>query len=204
MLQTYHDICRKAVADNHGTLVKTIGDGSLSHFADALSACRAAAAIQRAMEGINLSKEYSSPLLARIGMHTGGCLVEKNDIFGDVVNTASRFETSANPGEILISEDTYNALSDKNEFYSRFDREVSLKGKTKPFRAYIVFWDSREVELDRARPAEAVKASTPLWKIAAWIGVPVLLILGAAIYITTGGGVGGEAKRSINYSVPAK
>jgi class 3 adenylate cyclase len=122
MLKQHHDLVTESVRANGGTLVKTIGDGSLSHFEDALAACRAAAAIQRGMEQINLSKQYKALLLARIGMHTGECLLEKNDVFGDVVNTASRFESSANPGEIFISEETYNAIGDKTEFYSRFDR----------------------------------------------------------------------------------
>ena len=204
MLKIYHDLCAEAVKANGGTVVKTIGDGTLSHFTDALAACRAAVAIQRGMEQINLSKKYKTLLLARIGLHTGECILEKNDIFGDVVNTASRFESSAHPGEILISEDTYNALSDRSEFYSRFDRDVSLKGKANPFRAYIVFWDPKEIEIDRARPAAAAKPSTPLWKIAAWVGVPLLAILAAAIYITSGGKIGGETTRSINYSVPSK
>jgi len=121
------------------------------------------------------------------------------------VNTASRFESSATPGEILVSEETYNALSDKTEFYARFDREVTLKGKSQPFKAYTVFWDPKEIERDRvARPVVAAKPSTPAWKIAMWIGVPLLLILGAAIWITSGGKFGGEATRSINYSVPQK
>ena len=204
MLKIYHDLCAESVSANGGTVVKTIGDGTLSHFTDALAACRAAAAIQRGMEQINLSKKYPTLLLARIGLHTGECLLEKNDIFGDVVNTASRFESSAHPGEILVSEDTYNAISDKTEFYARFDREVSLKGKSNPFRAYIVFWDPKEIEVDRARPVGAAKPSTPVWKIATWVGVPLLLILGAAIYITSGGKVGGESTRSINFSVPQK
>jgi class 3 adenylate cyclase len=204
MLKRHHDLVSEAVKANGGTLVKTIGDGSLSHFEDALAACRAAAAIQRGMEHINLSKQFKSLLLARIGMHTGECLLEKNDVFGDVVNTASRFESSARPGEILVSEETYNALSDKSEFYSRFDREVTLKGKSMPFKAYIVFWDPKEIEVDRARPVAAVKPSTPAWKIAAWVGVPLLVILAAAIYITAGGKIGGEATRSINFSVPQK
>ena len=204
MLKIYHDLCAQAVTAQGGTVVKTIGDGTLSHFTDALSACRAAAAIQQGMEQINISKKYPTLLLARIGLHTGECLLEKNDIFGDVVNTASRFESSARPGEILVSEDTYNALSDKTEFYARFDREVTLKGKSNPFKAYIVFWDPREIEVDRARPVGAAKPSTPVWKIATWVGIPLLLILGAAFYITSGGKVGGESTRSINYSVPQK
>jgi class 3 adenylate cyclase len=204
MLKHYHDLCLEAIKAHGGTLVKTIGDGSLSHFTDALAACRAAAAIQKGMEAINLSKRYPALLLARIGLHTGECLLEKNDIFGDVVNTASRFESSAHPGEILVSEDTYNALSDKTEFYVRFDRDVTLKGKANPFKAYIVFWDPKEIEVDRARPVGAAKPSTPAWKIATWVGVPLLLILGAAVYITYGGKIGGETTRSINYSVPSK
>jgi len=204
MLKNYHDLCTTSVKSNEGTMVKTIGDGTLSHFTSALAACRAAAAIQRGMEQINISKKYPTLLLARIGLHTGECILEKNDIFGDVVNTASRFESSAHAGEILVSEDTYNALEDKTEFYARFDREVTLKGKSNPFKAYIVFWDQKEIEIDRARPLAATKPSTPLWKIATWVGVPLLAILAAAIYITAGGKFGGETTRNINYSVPSK
>jgi class 3 adenylate cyclase len=202
MLKMYHDLCTESVKAQGGTLVKTIGDGSLSHFTDALAACRAAAAIQRGMEQINLSKKYKSLLLARIGLHTGECILEKNDIFGDVVNTASRFESAARPGEILISEETYEALTDKSEFYTRYDREVTLKGKSMPFKAFIVFWDPKEIEVDRARPVAAAKPSTPAWKIAAWIAVPLVIIGGAAYYITAGGKIGGEDRRSIQFSVP--
>jgi hypothetical protein len=155
------------------------------------------------MEKLNLSRQFASIVLARIGLHTGECILEKNDVFGDVVNTASRFESSANPGEILISEETYNALSSKTEFYARFDREVTLKGKALPFKAYIVFWDPKEIEIDRARPAASAKPSTPVWKIATWVGVPLLVVLAAAVYITQSGKIG-ESTRSINYSVPAK
>lgn len=206
MLKKYHDLCLIAVRRHGGTLVKTIGDGSLSHFEDATSACRAACDIQRGMEEINLSKAYKTLLLARIGIHTGECILEKNDIFGDVVNTASRFESSANPGEILVSEDTFNALADKSEFYARFDREVTLKGKSMPFNAYIVFWDPKEAERDRNRPKDApvAKAPTPAWKIALYIAIPLALILAAALYITSGDKLGGETKRSIDHALPEK
>jgi class 3 adenylate cyclase len=202
MLKIYHDLCAEAVKANGGTVVKTIGDGTLSHFTDALACCRAAAAIQRNMEQLNLSKKYKTLLLARIGVHTGECILEKNDIFGDVVNTAARFEGAANPGEILISEETYNAISDKSEFYTRYDREVTLKGKSMLFKAFIVFWDPKEIEIDRARPAAAARPSTPAWKIAMWIALPLVAIGLAAWYITAGGKIGGENTRSINFSVP--
>ena len=203
MLKRYHDLCLIAVNRHGGTLVKTIGDGSLSHFEHAAAACRAASDIQRGMEEINLAKMYKTLLLARIGIHTGECILEKHDIFGDVVNTASRFESAANPGEILVSEVTYNALADKSEFYARFDRAVTLKGKSMSFQAYIIFWDPKAVELDKNRPTEtaAVRASTPVWKIALYVTIPLLAILGAALWITGGGG-GGETRRSIDHVLP--
>jgi len=36
-------------------------------------------------------------ILVRIGLNTGIGIVEKHDIFGDVVNVASRIETEAGP-----------------------------------------------------------------------------------------------------------
>lgn len=203
MLKKYHDLCLVAVNRHGGTLVKTIGDGSLSHFEEPASACRAASDIQRGMEEINLAKIYKTLLLARIGIHTGECILEKNDIFGDVVNTASRFESAANPGEILVSEDTYNALKDKSEFYARFDRQVTLKGKSMPFQAYIIFWDPNEVERDKNRPSDVpvVRGSTAAWKIALYIVIPLLAILSAAFWITSGGD-GGETRRSIDHVLP--
>jgi class 3 adenylate cyclase len=192
------------VKANGGTLVKTIGDGSLSHFEQAQQAVRAATAIQRGMDEINLSKAYKTVLLARIGMHTGECLLEKNDVFGDVVNTAARFEGSAHAGEIFISEETFNALTDKSEFYVRFDREVTLKGKSTPFNGYTVFWDPREAEKDRTQPkVEApVARKTPAWKIGLYIAVPLAVVLVLAVWITQGETFRGESRRTILHEIP--
>ena len=205
MLKRYHDLCLISVKRHGGTLVKTIGDGSLSHFLDAASACRAACDIQRGMEEMNLSKAYNTLILARIGMHTGVCILEKDDVFGDVVNTASRFESAAHPGEILVSEDTYNAIADKNEFYARFDRTVTLKGKSESFKSYIIFWDPKEVERDqgRAKDAPVAKVPTPAWKIALFIAIPLLVIFGAALWITSGEKFSGDTRRSIDHVLPA-
>ena len=204
MLKRYHDLCLISVKRHDGTLVKTIGDGSLSHFEDAASACRAAVEIQKGMEEINLSKIYKTLLLARIGLHTGECILEKNDVFGDVVNTAARFESAANPGEIFISEETFNKLPDKTEFYSRYDREVSLKGKSMPFKGYIVFWDPKEIERDLTRSTHVgpVKKPTSAWKLTLFIIIPAVLLLLTSVWITRGEKFAGESKRSIDHEIP--
>ena len=204
VIQRHNDILMPAVKECNGTLVKSIGDGTLSHFENALDALRAAVRIQKGIDGLNQTGKFPMPVLMRIGLHTGKCIIEKNDIFGDVVNTASRFESSANPGEILFSEDTYNALADKAEIYCRFDRKVSLKGKAEPFSAYKGFWNPEEIEIDRAGGMKHVAEANPdrsHWiKYAVGFTIVILLVFALASRDRIRN-IGGEEKRSINHSV---
>lgn len=206
VIQHHNDLLLPAVKENHGVFVKSIGDGTLSHFDNAQDAVRAAIRIQKGIDNLNRTGKFPMPVLMRIGMHTGKCILEKNDIFGDVVNTASRFESSANAGEIYISEDTYNALRDKEEFYSRFERKVSLKGKAEPYNAFKAFWNPEEIELDKrgelkAKPAVTEEKDDKPWlKYAVLFGIVLLLVLALAMRDTIRG-YEGEEQRSINHSV---
>lgn len=206
VIQHHNDLLLPAVKENHGVFVKSIGDGTLSHFDNAQDAVRAAVRIQKGIDALNRSGKFPMPVLMRIGMHTGKCILEKSDIFGDVVNTASRFESSANAGEIYISEDTYNALRDKEEFYCRFERKVSLKGKAEPYNAFKAFWNPEEIELDKrgdlkAKPAVVEKDEGKPWvKYAVIFGIVLLLVLALAMRDTIRG-YQGEEKRSVNHSV---
>ena len=205
LIKHQNDILMPAIKDNNGVFVKSIGDGTLSYFENAQDAVRAAVRIQKGMDELNMSKKFKTPILMRIGMHTGKCLVEKNDIAGDVVNTASRFESSATPGGIFMSEDTYNAMSDKGEIYCRFVKQVILKGKKEPYNAYKAFWNPQEIELDKTRgaaePTESAKP-TSRWKLALIVLIPLLLILALTLRSKISELLGGEnAARSIQHSI---
>ena len=72
----------------------------------------------------------------RIGIHTGpavaGVIGTKKfayDVWGDTVNTASRMESHGIPGEIQVSEDTYQLLKDKFTFVERGAVEIKGKGQ---------------------------------------------------------------------------
>jgi serine/threonine protein kinase len=210
LIKDQSDLILPAIKDNNGIFVKSIGDGTLSYFEHALDALRAAVRIQKGMDALNMSKKFKTPVLMRIGMHTGRCVVEAHDIFGDVVNTASRFESSADPGGILMSEDTYNALSDKSEIYCRFVKQVTLKGKKDAFNAYKAFWNPQEIELDKQgqealpRQEYTVPVRSSGMKlvlgIAVLIGIVVLLMLGSRFL---GSSQPVEARRSISDTVNA-
>ncbi|GAX78698.1 hypothetical protein CEUSTIGMA_g6136.t1 [Chlamydomonas eustigma] len=58
------------------------------------------------------------PTVVRVGMHTGpvvtgliGTKLPKFSIFGDTMNTASRMESTSQPGCIHVTEDTHNLLT---------------------------------------------------------------------------------------------
>jgi class 3 adenylate cyclase len=51
------------------------------------------------------------------------------DVWGDTVNTASRMESHGIPGEIQVSEETYQLLKDKFAFEERGAVEIKGKGQ---------------------------------------------------------------------------
>ena len=150
MIKHHNDILFRVIEECRGTLVKTMGDGTMSYFEEAQNALHSAVKIQESIDKLNAQEESKIPIQIRIGLHTGTGIVEKSDIFGDVVNVASRFETLANPGEIYFSEETFNALRDKEEIYCRFIKTSKLKGKKEPYKVFKAFWKEEEIEEDKS------------------------------------------------------
>ncbi len=152
LIEQHNKIIFPIIEQHHGRLVKTMGDGTLSYFEAPQDAVRCGVQIQKNVIEFNGTKHPKVPIQVRIGIHTGQGLVEKKDIYGDVVNVASRIETQGNPGEVYLSEDTYNAMADKEEIYCSFQKLSSLKGKKEPFRIFKAFWIPEEIAEDKKSP----------------------------------------------------
>jgi class 3 adenylate cyclase len=184
LIKHHNDLVFPIISEHNGTLVKTMGDGTLSYFENAQDALRAAAKIQAALDEFNLQRLLPMPILMRIGIHTGKGIVEKTDIFGDVVNVASRFESAASPGEIFLSEETYSALTDKGEIYCRFIKSEPVKGKKEPVSIYKAFWNPTEAENDMAGKKQAQQAAargfSPLVRLLL-IAIPIAIVIFAVI-----------------------
>ncbi len=141
-----------AVFEMEGTLDKFRGDGMMAFFGAPLAmpdhaerAIEAALRMQEALTTLNAARQGVRPMQMRIGVNSGNVVVgdigspQRKDytVIGDVVNIASRLESSvAQPGQIIIGEATWAAA--KHAFRCDPLDEVRLKGRQKSVRPYWV------------------------------------------------------------------
>ncbi len=145
------------IALDHGaTIDKFMGDAIVIFFGDpetkgvkedALACVNMAIDMRKRMhdlEGIWRESGIENPLRVRMGIHTGFCTVgnfgseNRMDytIIGGGVNTASRLQTLATPGEILISYETYAHVRD--QIHCEEHGDVEVKGIAYPLATYQV------------------------------------------------------------------
>ena len=143
------------IAEHHGRIVKTTGDGLLVEFASVVDALRSAVEAQREMAGRNTGVPPDNRIELRIGINVGDIIVEDGDIFGDGVNIAARLEALAEPGGICVSARVQEDAVGKLDFAFDDIGEQGLKNIARPVRAYRV--------VSEARPAMAQgRAGPPL------------------------------------------
>jgi class 3 adenylate cyclase len=145
------------IALNFGaTIDKYVGDAILIFFGDpetkgvkedAIACVKMAIDMRRRMydlEDIWRESGIERPLQVRMGIHTDYCTVgnfgseDRMDytIIGRAVNIASRLESLATPGEILISYETFAQV--KNKIHCQEHGEVKIKGISYPVATYQV------------------------------------------------------------------
>ena len=100
-LARHDEILHDAVAAHDGHLVKRTGDGIHAVFATAHDAVDAAVAAQLALAALSLGE--TSPLRARMGVHTCEAEYRDGDYFGSEVNRAARLMSVAHGGQVVVS-----------------------------------------------------------------------------------------------------
>jgi len=140
LLSRYFDISRDVIGRYGGTVEKFIGDAvmavwgaPIAHEDDAERAVRAG------LELVDAVKSLGPGIAARAGVLTGEAAVtigatNQGMVAGDLVNTASRLQSVAAPGAVLVGEATERAASRAIAFEPA--GEQSLKGKAAPVPAW--------------------------------------------------------------------
>ena len=161
ILNDYLGMTTKQIFDNDGMLDKFIGDACMAIFNAPFDiedyeykAIKAGLGIVK--NGSEIAKkvfdEYGITIGFGVGVNCGeaiigniGCDFRKDYTgIGDTINTASRLESNAKGGQVIISEETYNRVDESGNFKLK-DRIIveengylTLKGKAKPVLTYNV------------------------------------------------------------------
>jgi len=145
------DLIEPSIAEHHGRLVKTTGDGFFAIFDSPVEAVRCGIVIQQNMIGRNASLPSDQRIDYRIGVNLGDVIIEDDDIYGEGVNIAARLENIAVPGQVFISGGIYEQIKHKLVcgYESLGDRKV--KNITDPVRVYRVLPDPAAFNKARRR-----------------------------------------------------
>jgi adenylate cyclase len=167
LLNSYFSEMTKIVNDYGGTLDKFIGDAMVVFFGDpetrgvkedAMQCVKMALAMQRRMSELQiLWREMGSDktFQIRCGINTGYCDVGNfgsdmrmdYTIIGAEVNKAARLEQGADPGGILISQETWALV--KDEIVADAREPMQVKGFPEPIEAYAVRGEAHAEETTR-------------------------------------------------------
>jgi predicted ATPase/class 3 adenylate cyclase len=145
LLSRYFDVCREMIERYGGVVEKFIGDAVMAVWGtpvanedDPERAVRAALDLVDSVA--SLGQESGAPgLKARAGVLTGEAAVNlgaqgQGMVAGDLVNTASRVQSAAEPGTVLVGESTRRASEAAIAFQDAGTHE--LKGKQEPVQLY--------------------------------------------------------------------
>ncbi|MEP6793956.1 MAG: adenylate/guanylate cyclase domain-containing protein [Saprospiraceae bacterium] len=126
------------IEEYKGVVQEVIGDGSLSYFTSASSCVQCAIALQQIFR-----EEPVVPV--RIGIHIGEIRGDSNLVYGHPLNVASRIESIAIAGSVLLSRNVIDSISGKTEFSFVSLGSYSFKNVEKPIEIYAVSNDGLKV-----------------------------------------------------------
>ncbi|MBP5445871.1 MAG: adenylate/guanylate cyclase domain-containing protein [Acholeplasmatales bacterium] len=161
ILNDYLGMTTKQIFDNDGMLDKFIGDACMAIFNAPFDiedyefkAIKAGLGIVKYGEPIakQVFEDYGITIGFGVGVNCGeaiigniGCDFRKDYTgIGDTINTASRLESNAKGGQVIISEETLNRVDSngkyklKNRLIVEENGYLNLKGKAKPVLTYNV------------------------------------------------------------------
>ena len=145
LLSRYFELSRTLIARYGGTVEKFIGDAVMAVWGTPVATeSDAERAVRAALDLVASIPELDPALQARAGVLTGEAAVTigaegEGMVAGDLVNTASRIQSAAEPGTVLVGEVTRRATEQAIVYESAGEQE--LKGKAEP----VALWRALRV-----------------------------------------------------------
>jgi class 3 adenylate cyclase/tetratricopeptide (TPR) repeat protein len=155
LIRSHHQVVAAAVAPYEGHVAQFLGDGVLVYFGypqahedDATRAVRSALSIVKALDVRRARGDIE--LQTRIGVATGlvvigeigtGTAAAEHSASGETPNLAARLQAQAQPGEIVLADDTRKLVGDS--FVLESLGMLDLKGFAAPIEAWRIVGERR-------------------------------------------------------------
>jgi adenylate cyclase len=168
LLNSYLTEMARIATKHKGTIDKFMGDAVMVIFGDSQSEGIKTDCLRAVSMSIEMRKKMKElqqrwynqgikkPLLIRMGINTGFCTVGSfgtshymdYTVLGTHVNLASRLESAAEPGEILISHESWALV--KDVVLCRDKGEITVKGFSHPVRVHQVIDFRKDLGKDQS------------------------------------------------------
>ncbi len=141
LLSRYFELARDVIERYGGKVEKFIGDAVMAVWgAPVAHEDDAERAVRAGLDLVDSVRSLGPEIQARAGVLTGEAAVtlgarDQGMVAGDLVNTASRLQSVAAPGTVLVGETTHRAASGSIAFERADDQ--TLKGKEAPVPAWV-------------------------------------------------------------------
>ena len=152
------EVMRAATEQNHGTVIKTMGDEVMATFPTADDALNAAAQMQKQIVLHPSLKVDEQTVAIRIGCNFGPVVLENRDIFGSAVHTANRMTSQAKAGQIMTTATMVEQLSSEWRASVQADRHRHPQGPQQRGGAVRGLWQTEDIT--SMVPAIAISART--------------------------------------------
>ena len=108
---TFDSMCITTFEEFEGNIIKKIGDAFLVTFKSLINALDCSVKLQQFFRDYNKEVKPKDKLRVKIAIHVGEVLLRNNDVYGDVVNVASRLVSITPPSEIYITKAVYLSIN---------------------------------------------------------------------------------------------
>jgi predicted ATPase/class 3 adenylate cyclase len=129
--EKHREIFNRTTSKYNGRILQYYGDGTLSIFNSVIDAVNCAAEMQKLFQ--------LDPIVpVRIGIHVGDIIVAEDDVIGDAVNVASRIESLAKAGSVLVSDRVQMDIKNHRDIVTKSLGHYELKNVQKPVEVFAL------------------------------------------------------------------
>ena len=178
LIKQYNNIITEIVNKNKGIYIKSVENYKYYYFTGKRDNVNIAIEIQNKIDDYNISRYSETFFLISIVLHTVNRETNIDQNIEGIIDLFSKLRTKADPGEILLTKNTYDLTTIESGVLCKTTTEPSLiKVKNKSYYVYKVLWDKTISEINKCNKEKTTKTFPIYKRFIIMILIPILIFL---------------------------